>query len=157
MSLPTQPTFPGVTNTPVKAGPAVGSPYSLGLNISVISIVITALHHFPQQAVPLKSSPPLHSQQTRLIRQLPSLTNTAAAEFGRSPYCRHSPPRPVATYPCPRSRMTSNPYPRRPSALCAYITCLLTAPLESLTPATATPPQTAAKSPRIIGQRSTVP
>ncbi|KIK16369.1 hypothetical protein PISMIDRAFT_15853 [Pisolithus microcarpus 441] len=56
----------------------VGSPYSLGLNISVISIVITALHHFPQQAVPPKSSPPLHSQQSWLVRQLPSLTNAAA-------------------------------------------------------------------------------
>ncbi|KIK17697.1 hypothetical protein PISMIDRAFT_14943 [Pisolithus microcarpus 441] len=43
------------------------SPYSLGLNISVISIVITALHHFPQQAAPPKSSPPLHSRLTRLI------------------------------------------------------------------------------------------
>ncbi|KIK16187.1 hypothetical protein PISMIDRAFT_16000 [Pisolithus microcarpus 441] len=56
--------------------------------------------------------------------------------------------------------MTSNPYLRRPSALCAYITCLLTDPLESPMPATASStaasPQTATKSPRIVGQRSTV-
>ncbi|KAI6012314.1 hypothetical protein PISMIDRAFT_16697 [Pisolithus microcarpus 441] len=38
-------------------------------NVDDPHIVITALHHFPQQAAPPKSSPPLHSQLTRLIER----------------------------------------------------------------------------------------